>query len=106
LNQVIICANGQPPTILENHNTFIEGDNFISTFNLALLAQLPFNAIESVVVYIFLHPGMPIKFSFPLDESDDLVNFNVNISPNELLFADFNEDEFLNMCASMSTTTL
>jgi hypothetical protein len=74
--------------------------------NVELLSQLPFNRIHSIVIYMFLNPDMPLKISYPLDESDDMIDFNVIISPFEIHEVSSNENELLNMCLAMSRATI
>lgn len=92
-------------TILPNHNTTTETDDFVSAFNVNLLSQLPFNDFQCVVIYIFLKPNTPIKFVFPLDESDEHMDLNINISPNETRTNTLDSD-FLHMCDAMNRTML
>ena len=106
LEEVILYGNNKAFTILQNYNNLIETDNFILTFSVNLLLQLPLNKLECVVIYIYLNPNMPIKFAFSLDENDDLIDFNINISPNEVHNVNSNENDFLNMCLAMSHTSI
>jgi hypothetical protein len=105
LEEVIIYAD-RPLAILQNHNTVTLTQDFISTFNVVLLSQLPLNDLQTAVVYIFLNPNMPIKFAFPLDECDDSIDFNINISPNDVYEVCRDNNDFLNMCLAMNNTTL
>jgi hypothetical protein len=106
LGEVILYGNGKPFIILENYNTMIETQDFILTFNTETLAQLPFNNIQSFIIYIFLNPNTPIKISFPLDETDELIDFNINVSPNEVYEVNSSENDFLNMCLHMNNLSL
>jgi hypothetical protein len=106
LNQVIIYnSTNNNNVILEDYNsTRTSKENFILKFNTYLISQLPFNIIQCTVIYIFLNPNEPIKISFPLDESDDLIDFCIYISPNEV----YNtvNDDFLEMCSAMKNTSI
>lgn len=106
LEEVILYGNEKPLVILQNHNSITETENFILTVNIQLLSQLPFKSIKSIIVYLFINPNTPIKISFPLDETDDLIDFNINISPNEIYHVNNNETDFFNMCNSMSKTVI
>jgi hypothetical protein len=105
LDEVILYCE-KPMTILENHNSQTQTENFVSTFDATLLAQLPFNVIQSTILYLFLSPNMPLKVVFPLDETDDNIDFNINVIPQEVHNVDSNDNDFLNMCLSMSRTRL
>jgi len=102
----VILYEDKPFIILQNYNTVTQSQDFISTFNVELLSNLPLNVLETAVVYIFLNPNMPIKFAFPLDECDDSIDFNINISPNDVYEVCQDNNDFLNMCLAMSNTTL
>ena len=102
LNEVIILACEKPASILLNHNTETECQNFISMFSVTLLLQIPFSAIECVVIHLFLNPNMPIKVVFPLDENDEMLDLNINIVPTEVHNVDSCENDFLNMCLAMT----
>jgi len=105
LQEVILHTN-KPFIILPNHNTGnIETEDFISNFNVNLLSQLPFNDFQCVVIYIFLSPNTPVKFAFPLDESDEHMDLNINISPNDPRTNTLDID-FLTMCDAMNRTML
>jgi hypothetical protein len=105
LDEVILFCE-KPMTILTNYNSQIECENFVSTFDATLLSQLPFGVIQSTVLYLFISPNLPLKVSFPLDESDDNIDFNINIVPHVIHNVDSDDNDFLNMCLSMSRTHL
>jgi hypothetical protein len=106
LDEVIVLCGNNPAVILSNHNSESECENFISMFSVILLSQLPFSAIECVVIHLFLSPNMPIKVVFPLDENDDLLDLNINIVPTEVHNVNSDENDFLNMCLAMSRTNI